>query len=55
MTWLSFGLKNAADLRLEYRGLEIRNALELVKEHANPRSRRARRGGREDEPFRVIT
>lgn len=55
VTWLSFGLKNAADLRLEYRGLEIRNALELVKEHANPRSRRARRGGREDEPFRVIT
>jgi hypothetical protein len=30
LTWLSFGLKNANDLRLGSRELEIGNALELV-------------------------
>lgn len=30
VTWLSFGLKNASNLRLESHELEIRNALELV-------------------------
>lgn len=30
MGWLSFGLENLTDLRLESRELEIRSALELV-------------------------
>lgn len=34
VTWLSFGLDNLDDLRLESRELQIRNALEAVRLHS---------------------